>query len=150
MPGQLSTDELRANAVERHVSTGTRLQDELDKMVKLLQWARTCLENELQSGMGYKQLAISDKDLRKLKDLAASMNSAVEAKIKLSKSEKALAENMTPEEEYSAVWVYLRSLSIDKLMNMWTNIRRARGQEVRNWMLGQIESLKEASDSSPA
>lgn len=96
----------------------TRLGDELDKLLKLITWARECLDNELMEGLGHKKLGISDKDLRKIKDLAATMNSAVEAKIRFDKAQKQLSESMTPEEEYSAVFQYLKTLDWQKKQDL--------------------------------
>ncbi len=88
----------------------TRLGDELDKLLKLITWARECIENELTEGMGTKKMGLTDKDIRKIKDLSATMNSAVEAKIRFDKAQKQLAESMTPEEEFAAVAAYIKTL----------------------------------------
>lgn len=100
-------DKVRAEVNYR----SARLGDELDKLIKLITWARECLDNELMSGLGHKKMGISDKDVLKIKNLAATMNSAVEAKIRYDKAQKQLAESMTPEEEYQAVVSYIKSLT---------------------------------------
>lgn len=100
-------DELDARSV--------RLQDELDRVIKLLSWSRECLEGELTKGLGYKKILLSDADLRKLKDLTLSMNTAVRAKIAYDEAQKRLADSMTPEEEFESVCSYIRTLDRDRL-----------------------------------
>lgn len=108
-------DSQRAFMKDEYEGRAKRLGDELERLVKLVSWARECLENEFQSGLGYKQMTLAKGDLTKLKDLASTMNSAVDAKIRFDKASKQLAESMTPEEEFESVMTYLRSLSLDKM-----------------------------------
>jgi tRNA G18 (ribose-2'-O)-methylase SpoU len=90
-----------------------RLGDELDEMIKMFSWGRECLKNELTEGMGYKKMALSDKDLKKMKELAEMMNTVVSAKIRFDKASKAMADTMSPAEEQSAVVAYLKSVDPD-------------------------------------
>ena len=102
-----------------------RLGDELDQLIKLVSWARESLQNELYSGMGYRKEALVESDLRKLKDLTTTVNSAVEAKIKWDKAQKSLAEAMTPEEERSAVIAYIKSLDLEKYKELMGRVKRS-------------------------
>ncbi len=90
-----------------------RIEDELDKLINMFSHAREALENEMNSGLGSKRLALSEKDVKKLKELTVGMNSLVESKIRYDKSRKAMAEVMTPAEERKAVVTYIRSLSVE-------------------------------------
>jgi hypothetical protein len=90
-----------------------RIEDELDKLINMFSHAREALENEMNSGLGAKRLALSEKDVKKLKELTVGMNSLVESKIRYDKSRKAMAEVMTPAEERKAVVTYIRSLSYE-------------------------------------
>lgn len=97
-------------ALEKQV---IRLQDELDKLIKLYSFSIQALENELLSGLGYKQMALGEKEARKLKELSTGMNSLVETKIKYDKAQKQLAAVMTPAEEKAAVVTYILSLGYE-------------------------------------
>lgn len=102
-------DELRASEKGRHEHMVVRLQDELDRMIKLLSHAREATENELFEGLGYKKLALTDKDLKKLNGLADLAKSVVDTKVKFDKSMKAMADRMTPAEEKAAVVAYIKA-----------------------------------------
>lgn len=92
-----------------------RLGNEIERMIKLVSWARECLENELiGTGLGYKKMGISEKDVQKLKNLTAAVEQAANTKIRYDKAAKELAASMTPEEEYEAVWAYCLALPIEK------------------------------------
>lgn len=131
MSNALDTNEARAKAVLDHKHRVVRLADELDKLIKLVTWARESVEAELFSGLGYKKEGLLDKDLKKIKDLSATWNSVVEAKIRFDKAAKQMADSMTPEEERSAVIAYLKSLawpernSILQLMKRWGEEKHA-------------------------
>lgn len=87
-----------------------RLKAELDAAIELVSHARASLSNEMQTEWAQKQLSVDDKFLRKLKEMTASFNSLTESKIRLDKAERAMEEDMTPEEEILAVIRYLRDV----------------------------------------
>lgn len=87
-----------------------RLQDEMDRLIKMYAFQREALENEMVSGMGYKKMGADDKFLRKLKELTIGMSNLVEIKIKYDKAQKSLIASMTPAEEEDAVFKYIMSL----------------------------------------
>jgi hypothetical protein len=95
-----------------------RLEKELDSLINMFAFARQSLENELCSGLGEKQLSLTDKDAKKLKELALGMSTAVECKIRFDKAKKELAKNMTPVEEMDAVVAYILTLSSDEQTNL--------------------------------
>lgn len=105
----LEPEEKREKAKASHEHMVTRLQDELDRMIKLLSHAREATENELFEGLGYKKLALTDKDLKKLNGLADLAKSVVDTKVKFDKAMKAMADRMTPAEEKAAVVAYLKA-----------------------------------------
>src|SRR6476469_7271833 len=90
--------------------TLARLENELDALINMFAWARKSLENELQSGLGSKQMALTEKDTKKLKELALGMSTAIESKIRWDKAKRDLAKNMTPQEEMAAVIAYIVNL----------------------------------------
>jgi hypothetical protein len=95
-----------------------RLEKELDSLINMFAFARKSLENELLSGLGGKQIALSDKDAKKLKELALGMSTAVECKIRFDKAKKELAKNMTPAEEMDAVVAYIVNLTLAEQSNL--------------------------------
>lgn len=107
-----ATDTESAKA--RMKALTVRIEDELESMIKLFSHARVSLENELLGGVGYKQLSLSEKDAKKLKEFATGMNSLVETRIKWDKAKKQMAAHMTPAEEMDAVFSYIMSLEDSK------------------------------------
>jgi hypothetical protein len=105
----LDVDTLRVRARASNERIVVRMQDELDKMIKLFSWAREATENEMTEGLGYKKLCVTDKDMKKLKELAAMCDSLVGAKIRFDKAAKSMADTMTQVEEKAAVVAYLKS-----------------------------------------
>lgn len=104
-------DKMRENVREKYELLVVRLEDELDRLIKMYTWAREALENEMFQGMGYKQMALGEKDIKKLKELTVGINNLVESKIKYDKAKKQLVASMTPAEERDAVIKYIVSLS---------------------------------------
>lgn len=103
-------EKMRENVRNHYEKAAVRLQDELDRLIKMYTFAREALENELFSGMGYKQMALGDKDIKKLKELTVGINNLVESKIKYDKAQKQLTAAMSPEEEMVAVVKYICAL----------------------------------------
>lgn len=95
-----------------------RLEKELDLLINMFAFARQSLQNELESGLGGKQLSLTDKDAKKLKELALGMSTAVECKIRWDKSKKQLAQNMSPKEEMDAVVAYIVNLPVNEQSNL--------------------------------
>lgn len=104
----MSLDEARAAAVFEHKHRVVRMADELDNLIKLVTFARESVETEIFSGVGYAKKGMTDKDIKKVKDLAATWNSVVESKIRFDRAAKAMADAMTPEEEKAAVIAYIK------------------------------------------
>jgi hypothetical protein len=91
-----------------------RLEDELDKLLKMFAHSREALENEMNSGLGERRLALSEKDVKKLKELTIGFNSLVESKIRYDKAKKQMASQLTPKEERDAVVAYICSLPYEE------------------------------------
>lgn len=108
-------DEVREAKRAAYQAAVTRLGDELDKMARMITFAREALENELFSGMGYKQMGIASADVQKISTLSTALERAVSAKIRYDKAAKDMADSMTPEEELKSVRAYLRSLDQETL-----------------------------------
>lgn len=116
-------DESRESVKNEHGRIVVRLQDELDRMIKLFSWAREAAENDLMGGMGYKKLTITDKDLKKLKELATMCDSIVSAKIRFDKAAKSMADTMTPAEEKAAVVAYLKAAEVQDRADILNRIK---------------------------
>lgn len=103
-------DKTRESARAAYEKLVLRLQDELDRLIKMYAWTREAMERSMFEGMGYKQLDVDEKSVKKLKELTIGMNSLVETKIKWDKAQKQLAATMTPAEEMAAVMTYIEAL----------------------------------------
>lgn len=88
-----------------------KLKQELDQAIQLVTHARESLSNELQTEWAQKKLSVDDKFLKKLKEMTASFNSLTESKIRLDKAEKAMEQDMTPDEELATVRAYLQDMA---------------------------------------
>lgn len=106
-----------------------RMQDELDRMIKLFSWARECMENELYTGglSPGRKLALTDKDLKKLKELSMMCENLVGAKVRFDKASKAMADTMSPAEEKAAVIAYIKACDYQDRADI---IRRIKDWEV--------------------
>jgi hypothetical protein len=105
---------MRSKAKEGLNEAVVRIQDELDRLIKMHVWMREALENEIMEGMGYKQLSASEKDIKKLKELTMSMDALVSTKIRWDKAAKQMAATMTRKEELDAVYLFIRSATDDE------------------------------------
>lgn len=110
---ELTADQQRERVLQDMERLVVRLQDELDRLIKLYVFARESLETEMYSGMGYKKMGLNEKDVKKLKELTVGMNSLIESKIKWDKAQKQLAASMTPAEELDAVFKFICTLDND-------------------------------------
>lgn len=107
--------ESREARRQRYEAAAVRLGDELERMVKIIQWAREAIENEMFAGLGYKQLGINSQEVKRISDLSAALNTAVNTKIRWDKAAKEMHDNMSPEEEFQAVLTYLKTLPYEAL-----------------------------------
>ena len=98
-----------------------RLGAELDALVNLCSHARECVTNELFTGVGHR--FITDKDMRKLNELAKTVEIAVKAKIAFEKQAKSLADAMTPEQEFDSVVQYVRSLESAQISKLFHKVK---------------------------
>lgn len=103
-----------------------RLKDELNQAIALVTHARESLTNEMSTEWAQKKLSVDDKFLKKLKEMTASFNSLTESKIRLDKAERAMEEDMSPEEERDAVKWYLAELTPAELVALVAEVRAER------------------------
>lgn len=89
--------------------TVNRIQDELDSLIKIFAHMRECFENEMMEGLGFKKMGLTESQVKQGAALSKMMTEMVNCKIKWDKASKALADNMTPEEEQDAVIKFLQS-----------------------------------------
>lgn len=103
-----------------------RLKEELDATLRVVASTREQLskEGELLEKAGL----VDDKFLRKLKELTASFNSLTESKIRLDKAERAMEEDLTPEEERQAVLSYLVSCGWNEFQAVVSEARGTYGE----------------------
>ena len=68
------------------------------------------VEAEVNEVMRMKSPGVPKGSLTQLKEIGSLLGSLIDAKIRLDKSSKALAEAMTPEQELEAVRSYIRGM----------------------------------------
>lgn len=103
--------------VTKYAAVKVRIADEIDKYLGVASWMRECLENEMHQALGVDpkdpkppKFGINKEVVAKWKDCVAAFNALSDAKVRLDKNAKAMADNMSPEEEKEAVRAYVRSL----------------------------------------
>ena len=111
----------------------TRIQDELDRLIKIFSHMRECFENEMYEGLGIKKMTVTDRQMRQGQELAAMMSKMVDAKIRYEKASKLMAEVMTPEEERHACTKYIQSLEPE--------VRRAWVDNLNDWRRARAEDI---------
>jgi hypothetical protein len=136
MPKRFRTDGVTPELVEdKYRTLVTRLSEELEYMIKMAAFQRKALENELFTGMGYKQLGVSEKDLKKMKVMTEIMDQVVATKVRFDKAQKLLSENLTPAEERAAVMAFIKAQTPTDRWNILLQIKR--------WQDGTPEEIKE-------
>lgn len=136
----LPPGELKELAIDKHEHMVKRIGDELDRMIKMAAFMREALQNEMFSGLGYKQMGVSEKDLKKMKEAAAIFDTLTSAKIRYDKSMKQLTDSMTPAEERAAVITYIKAQNFED--------RKYILQEVHRWQDARREPRVEHEDAS--
>jgi len=109
-----SMDELRAEAYARYSKAGVSLVQELDNILRALAFQRETLETNMMAGQAFKGEFFDPKLVVALKELTLSYSSAVNAKIKLDKHMKQIAETMTYDEQVDAVVNFVQTMDADK------------------------------------
>lgn len=117
-------EKMRDNTREHYTKMVVRLQDEIERLLKLYVFQREALETEMYDGMGYKKLTADEKFVKKLKELTIGMNSLVESRIKWDRAQAKMAESMTPTQEMDAVVNYVMTLDSDAWNNLQDRLAR--------------------------
>lgn len=100
-------------AVVRNTAASTDLRFELDKLIKLIVFAREPLENQIVgTGLAYKQQSLGKESAASIQALATSLEKAVNCKIKYDQHLKKEADNLTPEEEQIALIEFFAGLEV--------------------------------------
>lgn len=115
---------MRDNLKDHYAKMVVRLQDELERLIKMYSHQREALENEMFEGMGYKKMTADEKFVKKLKELTLGMNSLTETRIKWDRAQAKLAESMTPAQEMDAVVNYIMTLDSDAWNNFQDRLAR--------------------------
>lgn len=110
MPDKPTRVVLAANGIgDRQI----RVEEECERLLRLTSWMRECLEGELAGDMGTRERHGIDKaTVEKWKALTTAFSTLTEAKIRLDKAAKQLAESkMTAEQETDVIRQWVRSRS---------------------------------------
>jgi hypothetical protein len=90
-----------------------RIEQEVERLLRMTSWLRECFEGEVSAALGTREKhSIDAKTITKWKELCACFNSLADAKVRLDKASKSLADaKMSPEQTESVVRSYIRSLA---------------------------------------
>lgn len=104
-------DELRATALAMFDKKVIRLEDTAKTLAKILDYAVEKLKAEMFDGMGYKKDSpLDEKVVKTLKELTAAFNSASDAQVRLDKTAKDRARQMSHEDRKKAVADFILTL----------------------------------------
>lgn len=79
---------LRTRELARLDQQVVDLDDELRKLLALVQFSREALQNQMTDGMGYKKMVILEKDLKALKELSTIFSVATDCQVRLDKTQE--------------------------------------------------------------
>lgn len=109
----MNVADKRQAAIVRNTAASTDLRVELDRLIKLIVFARESLEGQiLGTGLAYKQKALGKEDATSIQALATSLEKAVNCKIKYDQHLKKEADALTPEEEKEALIEFFAGLEV--------------------------------------
>lgn len=100
----------KKRTLARHAAASIDLGVEQGEYIRLVKWARECLENSLTGGLGYKKEMLSKDDVAALSGIGISLERAISAKIKYDKHIKSFTDTMTPAEERAAIEEFVAGL----------------------------------------
>lgn len=91
-----------------------RIGDEVDRCLRILSALRAMVEADVDEVLKSKSPGIPKGTLTQLKEITSCMNSLCDAKVRLDKNAKMMADSMSPEDEEKAVRSWIRSLEPKK------------------------------------
>lgn len=108
----MAMDKKKA-AVARNTAASADLRTEIEKMTRLVVFARECLEKEMiGTGLAYKQEALGKSAAKDLQALATSLEKLTGIRIKYDQHLRKEADNLTPEEEQDALIEFFATLDV--------------------------------------
>ena len=102
----------RAETIKRNEAASLDLRVEIDSLSRLVTFARESMQNELMSGMGYKQQGLRKETAKDLQALSTSLEKLVAMKIKLDQHLDKEADKLTPEQEKDALLEFFAGLTV--------------------------------------
>jgi hypothetical protein len=86
------------------------IRDEIDATITILTRLRQVLEGEVNEVLNSKHPGVPKGALTQLKEIASCLNSLTDAKVRLDRSAKTIADAMSAEDEEAAVRAYIRAM----------------------------------------
>lgn len=112
-------------------SKAIRMNEEVERLLRMTAWLRECLEADLASALGTAtKKGVDSKTMTQWKELCATFKQLAEAKVLLDKNAKVLADAMSPEDELAAVESFIRAMepkAADKFLQRQMEWRTANG-----------------------
>ncbi len=100
-------------AVVRNTAASADMRTEIDKLTRLVVFARECLENQLVgTGHAYKQDVLDKNAASSIQALATSLEKLANIRIKYDQHLKKEADNLTPDEEKDALVEFFASMNV--------------------------------------
>jgi hypothetical protein len=98
------------------VSFDRAIRDEIDQTIRILIRLRQVLEGEINEVLNSAHPGVPKGALTQLKEIASCLNSLTDAKVRLDRSAKTMADAMSVEDELEAVRAYVRAMDPRKRM----------------------------------
>ncbi len=90
------------------------IREEIDHGIRILSRLREVLEAEINSVLNGPSPGVPKGALTQMKEISSTLNSLADAKVRLEKSAKLMADAMSAEDEESAVRSWIRALDKKK------------------------------------
>lgn len=110
-------------AKAKHGHMVIRIQDELERLLKIGSHLRECMENEMFEGVGYKKMGVPPGMMKDFRELAGIMKDVTHALVQFNKAQKALADSMSKSEEKEAVKKYIKAMEPGERKEFLRDIR---------------------------
>jgi hypothetical protein len=108
----ITVDKKKA-AVARNTAASTDLRTEIDKMTKLVVFARECLEKQMVgSGFAYNQDKLGANTSKDLQALSTSLEKLINVRVKYDTHLKNEADKLSPDEEKDALVEFFAGMSV--------------------------------------
>lgn len=137
-------DNTKKVAVAKNTTSSLDLRYEIERLSRLVTYARESLENSLlgtgnTKTLGYRQETLGKNDAGAIQALATSMEKLVSIKMKYDKHLKDEADKLTPDEEKAALVEFFAGLSVPERRTMMRRMVTRHNSMIEGTMYHEVK-----------